>query len=216
MSSESLIVNEWFTSLQGESTQAGRVCHFIRLSGCNLACSYCDTRYASAGTERPIADLVAAIPPGVKLVEITGGEPLCQKNTPLLAECLIDAGFEVMIETNGSLDIGSLPPGVRRIMDCKLPDSGMDGHNLWSNYGKLTGLDEVKFVVGGRDDFAYALRVVERFYEPGRSNWKILYSPVWGKVKFDDLAQWIIDAKAPGQMQIQLHKLIWGPEKTGV
>lgn len=216
MNSGKLIVNECFTSLQGESTQAGRVCHFIRLSGCNLACSYCDTRYAATGNERSIAELISGIPSGVKLVEITGGEPLRQPGSALLAETLLHAGYEVMVETNGSLDIDEMPPGVRRIMDCKLPSSGMAGHNLWSNYAKLTALDEVKFVVGDREDFDYAQNVVGRFFDAETSRWKILYSPVWGRVEFSELAQWIIDANAPGQMQLQLHKLIWGAEKTGV
>ena len=140
---------ESFVSIQGESTQAGRKCFFIRLAGCNLNCRYCDTRYAmTGGEEKSVAELAdAAAASGVRLVEITGGEPLIHAETPELARELQRRGLEVMIETNGSLPIGTLPEGVRRIVDCKLPDSGMCEHNLFDNYRVLTQLDEVKFVI---------------------------------------------------------------------
>ena len=210
-----LKICERFVSLQGESTQAGRLCYFIRLSGCNLSCVYCDTRYAESGEMIPLNAIMAGVRrTGVKLVEITGGEPLTQEATPVLAEMLLNEGFEVMLETNGSCDITVMPEGVRRIVDCKLPGSGMWEYNLWSNFDHLTGLDEVKFVVSSRSDFECALKVVKDYSLEKKC--EILYSPVFGKVGFAELAQWVIDSRAPGRMQLQMHKLIWGSETTGV
>lgn len=210
-----LKICERFVSLQGESTQAGRLCYFIRLSGCNLSCVYCDTRYAESGEMMPLNAIMAGVRrTGVKLVEITGGEPLTQEATPVLAEMLLNEGFEVMLETNGACDITVMPEGVRRIVDCKLPGSGMWEYNLWSNFDHLTGLDEVKFVVSSRSDFECALKVVKDYSLEKKC--EILYSPVFGKVGFAELAQWVIDSRAPGRMQLQMHKLIWGSEATGV
>lgn len=210
-----LKICERFVSLQGESTQAGRLCYFIRLSGCNLSCVYCDTRYAESGEMMPLNAIMAGVRrTGVKLVEITGGEPLTQEATPVLAEMLLNEGFEVMLETNGACDITVMPEGVRRIVDCKLPGSGMWEYNLWSNFDHLTGLDEVKFVVSSRSDFECALKVVKDYSLEKKC--EILYSPVFGKVGFAELAQWVIDSRAPGRMQLQMHKLIWGSEAVGV
>lgn len=210
-----LKICERFVSLQGESTQAGRLCYFIRLSGCNLSCAYCDTRYAESGEMMSLNAIMAGVRrTGVKLVEITGGEPLTQEATPVLAEMLLNEGFEVMLETNGACDITVMPEGVRRIVDCKLPGSGMWEYNLWSNFDHLTGLDEVKFVVSSRSDFECALKVVKDYSLEKKC--EILYSPVFGKVGFAELAQWVIDSRAPGRMQLQMHKLIWGSEATGV
>lgn len=214
-SDKRLKICERFVSLQGESTQAGRICYFIRLSGCNLSCVYCDTRYAESGELLTLDAIMAGVrEAGVKLVEITGGEPLTQEATPVLAEMLLNDGFEVMLETNGACDITVMPEGVRRIVDCKLPGSGMWEYNLWSNFDHLTGLDEVKFVVSGRSDFDCALKVVKDYSLAEKC--EILYSPVFGKVEFADLAEWVISSRAPGRMQLQLHKLIWGSEATGV
>lgn len=210
-----LKICERFVSLQGESTQAGRLCYFIRLSGCNLSCAYCDTRYSESGEMMSLNAIMAGVRrTGVKLVEITGGEPLTQEATPVLAEMLLNEGFEVMLETNGACDITVMPEGVRRIVDCKLPGSGMWEYNLWSNFDHLTGLDEVKFVVSSRSDFECALKVVKDYSLEKKC--EILYSPVFGKVGFAELAQWVIDSRAPGRMQLQMHKLIWGSEAVGV
>lgn len=216
MSKNQLLVNERFVSVQGESTHAGRICWFIRLCGCNLNCNYCDTLYANDGELLDIDFLVdEATAAGVAVVEITGGEPLMQGDGCVeLAVKLLAAGLEVLIETNGSCDISVLPAGVHRIMDCKLPASGMSENNLWSNYGCLTPLDEVKFVVSDLNDLLYALNVVEQYNLANTC--EILYSPVWGKVSFEDLANWLITARAPGKMQLQMHKIIWGAEATGV
>ncbi len=211
-----LLVNERFVSIQGESTFAGRVCWFIRLAKCNLSCVYCDTKYADNGKLIAVDDLVAeAVAAKVDLVEITGGEPLCQSlGCVTLAAGLLEAGLEVLIETNGSCDISILPLGVHRIMDCKLPGSGMSDMNLWRNYTYLTKRDEVKFVVSDLEDFTYALNVIQQYELEKKCT--IIYSPVWGKVEFKDLANWIITSRAPGRMQLQMHKLIWGADAVGV
>ena len=177
-----LQVIEVFTSLQGESTQAGRKCFFIRLEKCNLSCVYCDTGYAaSGGYPASVEELVeAAQNSGVDLVEITGGEPLLQKETPALCRALLAAGFEVMIETNGSVSIKDIPVAVRRIVDCKLPDSGMSDRMLFENYELLTPRDEVKFVVSSRQDFDYAADICRRYDLMSRTP-HLLVSPVWGK-----------------------------------
>ena len=207
-------VVECFSSLQGESTQAGRRCFFIRLEGCNLDCSYCDTRYAaSGGVEKSIDELVElAIGSGIPLVEITGGEPLLEKELPELCRRLMSAGLEVMVETNGSLDVSVLPGGVRRIIDCKLPDSGMAEHNLRSNFFGLTGLDEVKFVISSRRDFDYAMDFISKC-RLEESPAELLASPVWGRVSFEELAAWVVASGSRLRMQLQMHKVIWGDKK---
>ena len=207
-------VVECFSSLQGESTQAGRRCFFIRLEGCNLDCSYCDTVYArSGGVDKSVDELVTlAVESGVPLVEITGGEPLLEVELPLLCSKLLAAGLEVMVETNGSLDISVIPRQVRRIIDCKLPDSGMEKYNLRSNFKDLTELDEVKFVVSSRRDFGYAMKFIEEC-QLESSPAALLASPVWGKVSFEELASWVIGAGSRLRMQLQMHKLIWGDKK---
>ena len=206
-----LQVIEVFTSLQGESTQAGRKCFFIRLEKCNLSCVYCDTGYAaSGGYPASVEELVeAAQSSGVDLVEITGGEPLLQKETPALCRALLAAGFEVMIETNGSVSIKDIPVAVRRIVDCKLPDSGMSEFMLTENYELLTPRDEVKFVVSSRKDFDCAVEICRR-YDLVSKTPNLLVSPVWGKYEFKELAQWILETDLPLRMQLQFHKIIWG------
>lgn len=211
-----LQVNETFKSVQGESTHAGKVCFFIRLTGCNLRCSYCDTSYAfTGGTSYSVDELTAlAAAAGCDTVEITGGEPLTQQETPLLAEKLLDMGKTVLVETNGSLDFSVLPDRCCRIVDCKLPGSGMAEHNCFEAYCKLTERDEVKFVVSDRNDFDFSLDVIRK-YELHRKTANLLFSPVWGRVEFDRLAQWVVECGLPVRMQIQMHKIIWG-DKRGV
>jgi len=200
--------------LQGESTQAGRRCFFIRLEGCNLNCSYCDTEYArSGGVEKSVSELVElAVASKVPLVEITGGEPLLEKELPELCSRLMDRGLEVMIETNGSMDVSVIPEGVRRIIDCKLPGSGMDKFNMYGNFSGLTALDEVKFVVSSKEDFDFALEVISRCGLE-ESPAALLASPVWGRVSFEELAGWVIESGSRLRMQLQMHKLIWGDKK---
>ena len=211
-----LQVIETFKSVQGESTHAGKVCFFIRLAGCNLRCNYCDTAYAWGGGEmRPIDELTAeAIAAGCDTVEITGGEPLTQSETPLLAEKLLAAGKNVLIETNGSLDFSIVSNRCCRIVDCKLPGSGMAEKNCYAAYTHLTGRDEVKFVVSCREDFDFAIDVIRK-YDLTAKTGNLLFSPVWDRVAPAQLAQWVIDCGLPVRMQIQMHKVLWG-DKRGV
>lgn len=214
-----LRIVEQFLSLQGESTHAGRLCYFIRLAGCNLRCSYCDTAIAldfQAGTPVDVAELVdAAVASGAPLVEVTGGEPMAQSGTPELLRALLAAGLEVAMETNGSLPLDAVPEQVIRIVDWKLPSSGMESRMLAANFRQLRPRDEVKFVIGSREDYESAKRVLDEYAIAGQTG-NILYSPVWGKIDFEALAGWLIADRLPGRMQIQMHKVVWGPEKTGV
>mgnify|MGYP005890398431 FL=1 len=209
---------EAFASIQGESTHAGRPCFFLRLAGCNLRCSYCDTGYAQspeAGRAAEVPELVELVrASGLKLVEITGGEPLLTPETPALCRALLDAGFEVLIETNGSLSIAPLPREACRILDCKLPGSGMAEANDYGNYALLTPRDEVKFVVSSREDFEFGCGVIRR-YDLAAKTLNLLFSPVWGRVDFADLAAWVTESRLPIRMQLQMHKLIWG-DRPGV
>jgi len=211
-----LKVCETFLSLMGESTLAGLPAFFIRLTGCNLRCVYCDTTYAyEGGEEWTVASLVAAAqasPTG--LVVITGGEPLLQEDTVQLAKDLSESGLEVILETNGSFSVQELDPRVRRVVDVKCPGSGMSEKNLWSNLEVLTPRDEVKFVVTDRADFDWALRVMSLYRLVGRL--PVLISPVFGVVPLPDAAAWILESRLPLRLNLQLHKYIWGPEVRGV
>ena len=211
-----LQVIETFKSVQGESTHAGKVCFFIRLAGCNLRCNYCDTTYAWTGGEmRSVDELVSlALEANCNTVEITGGEPLMQAETPLLAEKLLDAGKTVLIETNGSLDFSVISNRCCRIVDCKLPGSGMAEKNCYAAYDHLTGRDEVKFVVSSREDFDFALDIIRKYDLTGKTG-NLLFSPVWNRVEPAQLAQWVVDCGLPVRMQIQMHKVLWG-DKRGV
>ena len=211
-----LTVCETFTSLMGESTLAGLPAFFIRLAGCNLRCRYCDTPYAyDGGDTRSVAALVdEAQGSACGLVLVTGGEPLLQENTPALLAALVEAGLEVVIETNGSLPIEGVDPRVRRIVDLKCPGSGMSAHNLWENLKVLTPRDEVKFVVASEDDFTWALDVARRHGLTGRV--PVLISPVFGAVALPEVAAWIVNSRQPLRLNLQLHKYIWGPEARGV
>ncbi len=219
MSDGILTVNEKFLSLQGESTHAGRLCYFIRLAGCNLSCHYCDTIYArdnAAGTLESIESLVAAAKDsGSELVEITGGEPLISKACPDLCQALIDAGFEVLIETNGSFDICELPQGVIRILDCKTPSSGESNLMYTGNYAHLTECDEVKFVISNRKDYEYSCNIIDQYKLLAKTK-NLIFSPAWETMPLDTLAEWMIEDRSPARMQLQMHKYIWGPDKQGV
>jgi len=213
--SSTLRVCEIFRSIQGESTRAGEVCVFVRLSGCNLKCSYCDTVYAgkefSIMTLSEVVDRVAAF--SGDTVEITGGEPLLQSATPTLAERLVAAGKTVMVETNGSLDIGVLPQGCVRIVDVKCPSSGMCGSFLEDNIGRLEPGDEVKFVIGSAGDLDWAGSFVRNARLCDRCT--VLFSPVVRCVAPADVAEWILEHDLPVRLQVQLHKIIWG-DRRGV
>lgn len=208
-----LNICELFKSIQGESTHAGRVCAFVRLSGCNLNCSYCDTQYAfERGTPRHLDEIVRDVE-GLEceLVEITGGEPLLQDETPELCERLLSAGHTVLVETNGSLDITRLPRGCIRIVDIKCPGSGMEGSFLAGNIEALGGCDECKTVLCDKRDFEWALAFVRthRLHE----KCAVLFTPAHGMLEPRQLAEWILQSNAPVRLGLQLHKVIWGNRK---
>jgi len=219
MPNRELVVNETFLSIQGESTHAGRLCFFIRLAGCNLNCTYCDTDYArdsESGVSMTIEHLASqAKISKVRLVEITGGEPLTHPNTPALCEALLDEGLEVMVETNGSLPLSLLPPAVKKIVDCKTPSSGMVEYNLYENFHILSKHDEIKFVILDYLDYEFALTIIER-YDLQNKIPNILLSPAWGKLDPKSLVGWMMADLPPARLQLQLHKIIWGPDKKGV
>lgn len=211
-------ITEIFHSIQGESSYAGSPCVFVRLTWCNLRCSWCDSEYTfSGGTEMTVdevLDKVRRYP--CRLVEITGGEPLAQKKECTeLVRRLCDEGYEVLIETSGSLDIGGLDDRAVRILDIKCPGSGEESRNRWENLNHLTPRDEIKFVVLDRQDFEYALGVIDRFHLADREP-EVLISPVWGRLELAELADWIVKSGRPLRMQLQLHKYIWGPDVKGV
>ena len=211
-----LLVCETFASIQGESTHAGRRCFFIRLSGCSHRCSYCDTAYAWTGGEALSVETLVerAKRTGIPLVEVTGGEPMEQRETPRLSRELLNAGFEVLLETNGAHDLGEIPQGVRRIIDCKTPSSGMAERHDFGNFERLRDTDEIKFVVGSRGDFDYAVKVVSD-YDLANKKCELLISPVCGKVNLADLAAWVLASGLPLRMQLQMHKIVWG-DRRGV
>jgi len=211
-----LLVCETFASLMGESIRAGLPAYFIRLTGCNLRCRYCDTAYAyEGGQEMTVAALVAAaLAQPHRLVLVTGGEPLLQAETPALLNGLLEAGFSVCLETNGSRPIGPVAARVHRILDLKCPGSGMADHNDWRNLEHLSSRDEVKFVITDGLDFDWALEVIKRHGLAGRL--PVLISPVFGQVSLKEAAAWILASGLPLRLNLQLHKYIWGPEARGV
>ena len=217
--SQVIRIAELFSSIQGESTYAGRPCFFVRLSGCPYRCSYCDTLFAqdfSCGNDYEISAVVdEVVKSGLPLVEVTGGEPLAQRNVSSLIDALLEAGLEVMLETNGGFDISGISPKVKRILDCKLPSSDMADRNLYANYQYLTDRDEVKFVVGSREDYEFAREIVQKYYLADKTP-HLLISPVWGTVAFEKIVEWILEDNAPFRFQLQMHKIIWGADKQGV
>jgi len=219
-----LRITEIFHSIQGESTWTGVPCTFVRLTGCPLRCSWCDTTYAFHGGERmEVEEIVERVEElGCPVVEITGGEPLAHRNAFLLADRLLDEGFTVLVETSGSEDIAPLDPRVHIIMDLKCPGSGEVGRNRWENLDHLTATDEVKFVVKDRTDYEWARAVIRERgladrLEEGTLR-ALLISPVWGEAGPDpeELAGWILEDHLPVRFQTQLHKHIWGAERKGV
>lgn len=215
---DTLNIYETFSSIQGESTHAGRLCFFIRLAGCNLRCSYCDTRKAqssSSGSPRTLDELVrAAEQSGLRLVEITGGEPMLQPAVTELCRRLLERGFEVLMETNGSVELAAVPRGVRRIIDWKTPFSGEAEKMLDSNFLNLRPGDEIKFVIAGRNDYNAALDVIRRFRIAEHAT--ILFAPVFGEIEPRTLVEWMLADRVPARLNLQLHKVIWSPDAEGV
>ena len=212
-----LLINEIFYSIQGESLHAGRPCVFVRLTGCNLRCSYCDTRYAwQEGRIMNLAQVVAAAGiHGVKLVEITGGEPLMQAGTPELAKRLLSEGFEVMIETNGTYPISLVPEQCIRILDIKCPASGQSRQTDFDNLNHLGPNDELKFVICDRPDYEYARGIMERFWA-GQPPVPVLISPAAGRLAPDVAAAWILEDRLAARLHLQLHKILWPEIQRGV
>jgi 7-carboxy-7-deazaguanine synthase len=212
----SLTVCETFTSLLGEGTLAGLPAFFIRLTGCNLRCHFCDTTHAyEEGEVQTVESLVkAALRTSSRLVLVTGGEPLLQESSRMLLHKLLDAGLEVLLETNGSLPLRGVDTRVRRIVDVKCPGSGMSKHNFWANLEILTPRDEVKFVICDKEDFTWAVSVAERYRLPERL--PVLISPAFGVLSLPQVAAWILGSGHPLRLNLQLHKYIWGPEVQGV
>jgi 7-carboxy-7-deazaguanine synthase len=212
-----LTINEIFHSIQGESSYAGRPCVFVRLTACDLRCTWCDTPYAFyEGHKMSVDDVVADVESrGCELVEVTGGEPLLQPDVYPLMQRLLDSGKTVMIETGGHRSIAKVPAGVIRIMDVKCPGSGESAKNDWSNLPLLTGRDEVKFVIADRVDYDYARAVVAREGLTERCG-AVLFSPVHGKLEPRELSEWVLADRLPVRVQLQVHKYIWSPETRGV
>ena len=212
-----LTVNEIFHSIQGESTHVGEPCLFVRLTACDLRCSWCDTPYAFyEGKKMSIDEVVAQVQAcGCPLVEITGGEPLLQREVYALMERLLAGGFRVMLETGGHLSTEQVPAGVVSIIDVKCPASGESAKNHWPNLERLRAHDEVKFVINDRGDYEFAKDVVARYDLADRAR-AVLFSPVHGVLDPKDLAAWILEDKLRVRLQLQTHKYIWGATARGV
>jgi 7-carboxy-7-deazaguanine synthase len=205
-----LKITEIFHSLQGEARDSGWPTVFVRLTGCPLRCTYCDTAYAFHGGEwRTIDGILEEVARhGARRVCVTGGEPLAQKRCLALLKRLCDLDYRVSLETSGAIDISDVDPRVSRVLDIKTPDSGECARNLWSNIGLLTPHDQVKFVIGSRADYEWSREVLrERRLD---SICDVLFSPSYGRLAPHELADWILADKLPVRMQIQLHKAIWG------
>lgn len=208
---------EIFYSIQGESTYSGLPCVFVRASGCNLRCSYCDTKYAyEDGTDMSIDAIKALIRSyGCRLVEITGGEPLMQNDElNKLISLLLDKDYKVLLETNGSISIESIDPRVIKIIDLKCPDSGMSDHIYWDNLKYICNYDQIKFVLSSRRDYDWAKDII--INELSQKKSEILISTVFGLLDSSEVVKWILEDKLNVRFQLQMHKYIWDPNATGV
>ena len=212
-----LTVNEIFYSIQGESTRSGCPCVFVRLTACDLRCSWCDTPYAfTEGRKMTVDDVLASVDGfGCDLVEITGGEPLLQDDVYPLMERLLERGTVVMLETGGHRSIARVPADVVKIVDVKCPASGESAKNDWDNLARLAPHDEVKFVVQDRADYEFARDVIRRHELPAKAA-AVLMSPVHGVLDPRALAEWMLEDRLPARLQLQLHKIVWTPSTRGV
>ena len=211
-----LKVNEIFKSIQGESTHSGLPCIFIRLTYCNLRCTYCDTEYAfHEGNDMSIKDILDHIKPmKTKLVEVTGGEPMLQDNTIPLMQELLKNNYDVLLETSGAISLKNVPKKVKKIVDFKCPSSLMSDKNLWSIIDELNDKDEIKFVIGDFKDYEWAKSKIDK-YDLDKK-WVVLFSPVFGKISLEKLANWILKDNLNVRLQLQMHKYIWDPDKRAV
>ncbi len=206
-------LSEIFYSLQGESSYAGLPCVFVRLAGCNLRCTYCDTQYAyESEFTLSIKDVIKEVEKyhPVKLVELTGGEPLLQNDSIALMNKLIEMGHTVLLETNNSISLKDVPKDVIKIVDFKTPSSGMSDKMLWDNIQYFQKKDELKFVIADRQDFDWSLMILKKY---DLLKFRILFSPVFGKLDQTELAEWILETKLPIRLNVQMHKLLWGDKR---
>ena len=209
-------INEIYKSIQGESSYSGLPCTFIRLTYCNLRCSYCDTEYAfHDGKDMEISKIIEKVNElNCNLVEVTGGEPLVQDSCINLLDALIKNNNKILLETGGALTIKNVPKNVRIILDIKCPSSNMSDKNLWSNLKLLKPSDEIKFVIGDKKDYLWTKEIIEK-YNLTR-NFNVLFSPVYNKIEPKSIVDWILKDDLDVRFQIQLHKSIWDAEKKGV
>ena len=209
-------VNEIYHSIQGESSKSGLPCVFVRLTYCNLRCTYCDTEYAFyEGEDKTIEEIINEVKEfNCKLVEVTGGEPLVQKECLELMKLLCDEGFDVMLETGGSLPIKDIDERVLIIMDLKCPSSKMEKKNLYENIDYLKPKDELKFVIGNREDYDWSKEIISKYDLKNKS--EIIFSVVFSELEPVSLVNWIIEDKLDVRYQLQMHKYIWHPEAKGV
>jgi 7-carboxy-7-deazaguanine synthase len=213
-----LRVTEIFHSIQGESTHAGRPCTFVRLTGCPMRCTWCDSEYTfSGGDHFTIEQIMQKVRDyGCRLVEVTGGEPLAQREAFELVQQLCDEEYEVLIETGGYVSTADVDERAKVILDIKCPASGEAERNDWSNLALLRAdRDEVKFVIADASDWEFAKKIIEQYELETRAK-AILISPAWGLIDLQDLAKWITESGLNVRMQLQLHKYIWGPDVHGV
>ena len=213
---QTLKVNEIFKSIQGESTSSGLPCTFIRLTYCNLRCTYCDTEYAfHEGSDMTISEIIDYIKPmKTKLVEVTGGEPMLQNNTIPLMQELLKNKYDVLLETSGAISLKGIPKKVTKIVDFKCPSSSMSDKNLWSIVDELNDKDEIKFVIGDLKDYEWTKSKIKKYNLDKK--WTILFSPVFGKISLEKLADWILEDNLNVRLQLQMHKYIWDPDKRAV
>ena len=209
-------ITEIFHSIQGESSYAGQPCVFVRLTGCPLRCTWCDTDYAFHGGQDDSVDGVLAKVHsyGCRLVEVTGGEPLAQPESLPLMTRLCDAGYTVLLETSGAIDIAPVDPRVHVILDVKCPGSDMTDRMHWPNLSRLAAKDEAKFVLADRADYDWAREALARYDLANRCT--VLFSPVFGSLDLRELAEWILADRLPVRFQLQMHKYIWAPDMRGV
>jgi 7-carboxy-7-deazaguanine synthase len=214
---KTLTINEIYHSIQGESTWVGQPCVFVRLTFCDLRCNYCDTEYAFyEGKKQSLGEIAEAVLAyNCPLVEITGGEPLLQKNVLPLMTLLADAGCTVLLETSGAHNISKIDPRVHRIMDLKTPGSGEVERNLFSNIEQLTPNDEVKFVIGSREDYEWSCAQLREHRLAERCH-AVLFSPIFGRIDPRQIVEWILSDNLPVRFQLQMHKFIWTPTQRGV
>ena len=211
-----LKVNEIYHSIQGESSKSGLPCVFVRLTYCNLRCTYCDTEYAFyEGEDKSIKEIINEVKKyNCNLVEVTGGEPLVQKESLDLMKKLCDEGFDVMLETGGSLSLKDIDERVMIVMDLKCPSSKMEKKNLYENINFLKPKDELKFVIGNREDYDWSKEIIARYDLQDKC--EILFSVVFNELEPVTLVNWIIEDKLDVRYQLQMHKYIWHPETKGV